>query len=220
MLPTDVILVHGLFHQPAHMEVLAAALQRRGATVHIPRLHRGSLADDTAAVQRTVDRCEGAPVILGHSYGGAVIAGVGGASRFVFVAAFAPEVGESCAELGGPDALVNHWVRPHPSGGSCIPPEVAPALFYGDCDPEVAARASSLLVPQAPGHGRGVVQRAEWKSTRSHYVVCSDDRAVAPALQHRMAQRCHSSQVIAASHSPYISQPELIADIIASQPPH
>lgn len=214
MQPTDVVLVHGLFHQPAHMEAVADLLRHGGSTVHIPRLHRGSLAEDTAAVQTVVDGCESAPVLLGHSYGGAVIAGVRGASSFVFVAAFVPDVGESCAELGGPDALINPWVRPHPSGGTYIDPEDAIGLFYADCPPRVAEQAAALLVPQAGGHGRGAVQHATWKNAPSHYLVCTEDRAVDPALQRRMAERCTTSQTVAASHSPYISQPDLVAEAV------
>lgn len=212
---TDVVLVHGLFHQPAHMEAFADDLRREGATVHIPRLHRGSLAEDTAAVQTVVDGCESAPVLLGHSYGGAVIADVHGGRARVFIAAFVPDVGESCAELGGPDALINPWVRPHSSGGTCIDPEDAIGLFYADCPPRVAEQAAALLVPQAGGHGRGTVQRATWKNTPSHYIVCTADRAVDPALQRRMAERCTSRETIAASHSPYISQPGALARIVS-----
>lgn len=213
----DVVLVHGLFHQGAHMDALAAALRRRGARVQAPQLHRGSLEADVAAVQTVVDECATPPVLVGHSYGGAVVADVHGGCGDVFVAAFVPEVGESCAELGGPDAPVNAWVRPHPSGGSFVPPESARELFYADCTAEDAARATDLLVPQAAGHGRGVVRRATWKDVPSHYVVCDADRAVSPALQREMAQRCDSRQHVAASHSPYISRPEFLAEVITSQ---
>jgi pimeloyl-ACP methyl ester carboxylesterase len=215
MSPLEVVLVHGLFHQPAHMDALRSALERRGARVSVPALHRGSLEHDAAAVQDAVDQCASAPVLLGHSYGGAVIADVTGGRSFVFLAAFVPEIGESCAELGGPDALVNAWVRPHPSGGSWIPAESAPELFYADCTEEDAERATALLVPQAGGHGRGRVRQATWRHTPSHYVVCDDDRAVSPTLQGRMAQRCTSRQHLAAGHSPYISQPDLLAEVIA-----
>ncbi|MGO2313795.1 alpha/beta hydrolase [Brachybacterium tyrofermentans] len=214
MNPPDVVLVHGLFHQPAHMEELAGMLRREGAIVHTPRLHRGSLAEDVATVQAVVDGCESAPVLLGHSYGGAVIADVHGGCAQVFVAAFVPDAGESCAELGGPDALINPWVSPHPSGGSCIDPEDAIELFYADCSRRDAERAAALLVPQAGGHGRGIVQDATWKSAPSHYIVCSEDRAVGPALQRLMAERCTSNQTVATSHSPYISQPGLVAEAV------
>lgn len=211
MTAPEVILVHGLYHQPQHMQALREALEARGATVHVPRLHRGSLAADTAAVQRVVDACRDSPVLVAHSYGGAVVAGVEGARSFVFVAAFAPRVGESCAQLGGPDAPVNSFVRPHPAGGTFIPAETAVDLFFADCDPRTAQRAVDLLVPQASGHGRGVVEAAWWERSESHYVVCSDDRAMSPALQMRMAKRCSSHEVLSAGHSPYLSRPEHVA---------
>lgn len=143
-----------------------------------------------------------------------MIADVAGGRSYVFVAAFAPMAGESCAELGGPDALVNQWVRPHESGGTYIPAQFARELFYADCSSSDAARAIELLVPQAGGHCRGVVQHAEWASAPSHYIACEEDRAVSPVLQEAMARRCDSSQRIHASHSPYISRPEFVAKAI------
>lgn len=214
MTSPEVVLVHGLFHQPAHLQALADTLRRMGATVHTPRLHHGSLEADTAAVQSVVGQCDRPPTVVGHSYGGAVIADLRGAGAFVFMAAFVPDIGESCAVLGEPEAPINAWVRPHPDGGSVVPADDATELFYADCRPADAERAVALLVPQASGHGRGIVHHAAWKQTRSHYVVCTADRAMSPELQHRMAERCTSSQAIDASHSPYISQPELLAEII------
>lgn len=90
----EVILVHGLYHQPAHMQPLADILRGLGAIAHIPRLHRGSLAADTSAVQGVVDTCRDEPIVVSHSYGGAVAAGVKGAASFVFMAAFVPRSGE------------------------------------------------------------------------------------------------------------------------------
>lgn len=210
----EVILVHGLYHQPAHMQPLIDALEARGAVVHAPLLHRGSLQADTSEVQRVIDGCLNAPIVVGHSYGGAVAAGTHGARSFVFIAAFVPDVGESCAELGGPDAPVNAWVVPRPEGGTAVPATVARDLFYGDCEPDAAGRAVALLVPQAPGHGRGRAAAADWRRTESRYIVCSNDRAMSPALQHFMAQRCTSFEMIDASHSPYISQPTQVAATI------
>ncbi|WP_261645981.1 alpha/beta hydrolase [Curtobacterium sp. C2H10] len=214
MTSPEVILVHGLYHQPQHMQPLRETLEARGATVHVPRLHRGSLAADTEAVQGVVDACQDRPVLVAHSYGGAVTAGVEGAASFVFMAAFTPRVGESCAQLGGPDAPVNSAVRPHPQAGTFIPADAAVELFYADCDPQAARRAVNLLVPQASGHGRGVVEAAPWERSGSHYIVCSDDRAMSPALQLRMAKRCSSHEVLSASHSPYISQPQHVATAV------
>ncbi|SDD92958.1 Alpha/beta hydrolase family protein [Auraticoccus monumenti] len=209
--------MHGLYHQPAHLLPLIDALAGHGAVVHAPRLHRGSLAADTSAVQRVVDRCRTKPIIVGHSYGGAVASGVRGAAALIFMAAFVPDVGESCADLGGPDAPVNAWVRPHPAGGTYIPAGVAPDLFYADCSTDATTRAVDLLVPQAPGHGRGTVRAASWRQTTSHYIVCSRDRALSPERQQRLAGRCTSQETIEASHSPYISQPAGIAATIITR---
>ncbi|TCL87831.1 alpha/beta hydrolase family protein [Curtobacterium sp. PhB142] len=219
MTAPEVILVHGLYHQPQHMQPIQAALEELGAIVHVPRLHRGSLAADTGAVQQVVDACRNEPVLVAHSYGGAVAAGVRGAASFVFMAAFAPNVGESCAQLGGADAPVNAFVRPHQEGGTFIPAEAAAELFHADCDSQAAQRAVDLLVPQASGHGRGVVEAAPWKRAFSRYIICSDDRAMSPALQLRMAMRCSSHEVLSASHSPYISQPQQVATSVLNSSP-
>ena len=71
----EVILVHGLWHRPAHLDRLTAFLRAHGIGVHVPRLHRGSLTNDTASVQSVVDALPVAPGVLGHSYGGSVITG-------------------------------------------------------------------------------------------------------------------------------------------------
>ena len=214
MVPPVVILVHGLYHQTSHLGSLANQLRERGCAVHVPHLHRGSLANDTAAVQQVVDLCDRAPIAVGHSYGGAVITGLTGVARLVYIAGFVPDTTESCASLGGPQAPVNAWVRPHPSGGTFIPESDAHALFYGDCSPEQAATAARNLVPQARGHGRGIPYRAAWKHIDSLYLVCAEDRALDPKLQAQMAQRCTRSVQLQASHSPYISMLEAVADHI------
>lgn len=210
MRSAEVVLVHGLYHQPAHLQPLADALRRRGVSVHIPRLHRSSLAADTVAVQEAINACGDPPVVVAHSYGGAVATGTEGASSFVFMAAFVPDLGESCASLGGPEAPVNAWVRPHPDGGTYIPKDVATDLFYGDCEPIAAQRAVELSLPQGSGHGRGIVSSAAWKYTSSHYVICARDRAMNPILQREMASRCSTEEMIDTSHSPYISHVEAV----------
>lgn len=78
-------------------------------------------------------------------------------------------------------------------GCTFVPAEAAGELFYADCDPQATKRAVDLLVPQAAGHGRGIVQAAPWERAVSHYIVCSDDRAMSPALQLRMAMRWESA---------------------------
>ncbi|RKN69645.1 alpha/beta hydrolase [Microbacterium sp. CGR2] len=197
------------------MEPLAQVLRSRGATVHTPTLHRGSLASDTGAVQAIVDASPAPPIVLGHSYGGAVITGLTGIRTLVYLAAFVPTTGESCASLGG--ALVNDVMQRHPAGGTVIDPELAGAALYADAQPQTAAWAIGLLLPQASGHGRGIPEREAWQSTRSRYIVCTQDRAVDPEVQRMLAQRCSTMVELDADHSPYISQPDVIAGIVLAE---
>lgn len=187
---TALVLVHGLWHQPAHFDRFADVLRSQGITVHVPRLHRGSLAADTAAVQEVVDACVAPPVVLGHSYGGSVITGLERVGHLVYVAAFVPAAGESGALLGGAGALVNHAVQQNNDGTTSIQPEMAGHVLYADCNAAESAWATALLVPQRPGHGRGVPERTAWRSTESTYILCEEDKALDPALQQRMAGRC------------------------------
>lgn len=212
----DIVIVHGLYHQPAHFRPLASALHQRGLTVHIPRLYRGSLDRDTHEVQTVVNQCHTTPVVVGHSYGGAVITGLTGISALVYIAAFIPDTTESCASLGGPDAPINRYVQPQADGRTYIPATYATTAFYADCPQETARWATALLLPQEPGHGRGIPTRAAWKSTPSIDIVCSDDHAMEPDLQRRLARRCDQTIELASSHSPYLSRPTEVTGIIES----
>ncbi|WP_432394524.1 alpha/beta fold hydrolase [Pseudarthrobacter sp. L19] len=210
----EVVLVHGLWHQPRHFTTLVEALRSRGLTAHTPHLHRGSLAADTDAVQSVVDSCGSPPLVLGHSYGGSVITGLERISHLLYVAAFVPATGESGASLGGPAAPINSIVEHHDDGTSRLQPESAGDLLYADCSQEDRARATALLVPQRAGHGRGVPARAAWLTTPSTYIVCLQDRALDPALQSRMARRCTTSHALDSGHSPFLSQPGVVADAV------
>lgn len=206
--------MHGLWHRPAHFDPLRAALEQDGHRVHTPGLHRGSLAADAAAVQEVIASCATAPLLLGHSYGGAVIGHTTGEAGMLFVAAFVLEEGESCSGHSNPPSAAPA-IDFLEDGSSVIRPELATAYFYADCDPEAAARAVAHLRPQAPGHGRATATAATWRDTPTRYVVCAADRALHPDIQRRLAQRCDSSVEIDASHSPFLSQPERIAAELA-----
>lgn len=211
---TDVVLVHGLWHQPAHFDRLAEALRARGMTVHAPSLHRGSLAADTSAVQDVVDSCPEPPLVLGHSYGGSVITGLDRVKHLMFVAAFVPADGESGAVLGGEGALINDIVAVNDDGTTSLDPQRAPEFLFNDCCPDDAQWATSLLLPQRPGHGRGVPRRIGWRDTPSTYIICRRDKALSPVLQERMAARCTTSSSLDAGHSPFLSRPGDLAEAI------
>lgn len=212
--PTEVVLVHGLWHQPAHFDRLADDLRRHGTSVHVPRLHRGSLAADTSVVQEVVEGCFLPPVVLGHSYGGSVITGLEGVRHLLYVAAFVPAAGESGAMLGGPSALVNDAVLHNEDGSTNIDPGRAREVLYSDCSEADSAWATSLLVPQQPGHGRGVPSRIAWGTIESTYVHCDQDKALSPVLQERMAGRCTQAVRLNSGHSPWLSQPKSLTKLI------
>lgn len=125
-----------------------------------------------------------------------------------------PPLGESGALLGGAGALVNHAVQQNNDGTTSIQPEMAGHVLYADCNAAESAWATALLVPQRPGHGRGVPERTAWRSTESTYILCEEDKALDPALQQRMAGRCTTTIKITSSHSPFISRPVELAETI------
>ncbi|MYR98130.1 MULTISPECIES: alpha/beta hydrolase [unclassified Streptomyces] len=211
------VLVHGLYHRPGHFAAVADGLRARGIKVVVPELHRGSLAADTAAVQAAVDALDRQPLLLGHSYGGSVITGVRGACHLVYLSAFVPDVGESAAALGGASAQLRDAVVPGegPDGTTHLDPGRAADVLYDDCPGPLAARAVGLLRPQAPGCGRGVPVHRSWKLTPSTYVVCAGDRAIDPALQRALAARCTGVREWPTGHSPFVSRPALVVDLVA-----
>ncbi|HET6825372.1 MAG TPA: alpha/beta hydrolase [Amnibacterium sp.] len=215
MASRPVVLVHGLWHRPEHFAPLMEALDGRGIAVSAPLLHRGSFEGDVAAVQAAVDASAEPPVLVGHSYGGAVITDVIGAAHLVYLAAFVPDLGESAASLNGRDGLINSAVRVREDGMTEIVPELADDHLYQDCTPEQRDRARALLVPQTARSGRGTPTRTAWRSVPSTYVVSADDHAVAPAIQRGMAERCTTVVELAAGHSAFLSRAAEVAQIIA-----
>ncbi|MFJ6615334.1 alpha/beta hydrolase [Streptomyces sp. NPDC091289] len=208
------VLVHGLYHRPEHFGAVAEPLRAAGIDVLVPELHRGSLPADTAAVQSAVDSLTEPPLVLGHSYGGSVITGVRGARHLVYLTAFVPDTGESAAALGGASPRLQEAIEPEPDGSTSLRPDRAADVLYHDCSGPAAARAVGLLRPQAPGCGRGVPTHHSWKDTPSTYVVCGQDRVIAPALQRRMASRCTEAREWRTGHSPFVGRPDLLVKLL------
>ena len=113
-------------------------------------------------------------------------------------------------------ALVNTAVMTRVDGSTQITASKAREYLYQDCSDNLSEWASSLLVEQAPGHGRGTPQQIAWHATPSTYVVCEQDRALDPELQLEMARRCATTVRISASHSPFISMPADLARLLAA----
>ena len=239
-----VVLVHGAWHGAWCWERVLAELGRRGVAtlaVDLPghgadRGPLGDLHDDAARVRAVLDEVAGPVVLVGHSYGGAVITEAGehpGVAHLVYLCAFALDAGESCATAGvgeGGAARISHEGRPHlgagfvrsPDGTVTLAPDVAGECLYNDCDAETVAWALARLGPQPIATLRQEPRAVSWRTRPSTYVVCADDLAIHPDLQRLLARRCTTSFEWQSGHSPFLSRPELVAglleELVASYP--
>jgi pimeloyl-ACP methyl ester carboxylesterase len=219
-----VVLVHGAWHGAWCWDEVV----RRLDTAGIPNValdnpsvtnSNASLADDVDNVTQALDKIDGPVVLVGHSYGGAIVTDAGThplVRHLVYCSAFALDVGESVMK----NSLVGGEVGPLDEAlcfdGDVVTVDRAGAIaaFYHDCADEVARAAASQLRPQAFGALGGVVRAAAWRTIASTYLLCTDDRALTPALQRSSAARVSTTVEIAASHSPFLSRPNDVADLL------
>lgn len=221
-----IVLVHGAWHGPWCWSPVLARLDEVGVPAVAVELLLRDLHGDAAAVAEAIAGVGGPVVLVGHSYGGAVIteAGVGPAvTRLVYVAAFAPDAGETplgmALDHDGDRTDLGAAIVIHDDGTSTLDPTLVGELFYTDCDAVDVARATSLLRPQWGVTLSTPPAAVAWKEQPCTYVVCGDDRVVAPSLQREMAARIPGVAVVELagnSHSPFFSRPGEIADLLAS----
>jgi len=214
-----IMLVHGAFHGPWCFEPLVAALERRGVVCTSPELPLSSLAADAAAVARALDRADGKVVLLGHSYGGAVVTVAGNhaaVDRLVLLAALAPDDGEAVA--GGPVEIDPSFVaalRPSAAGPLEVDPKRAAELFYPDAEPAAARAAAGRLRPGNTGLPDERIERAAWRRRPTTYVVCAGDPIILPASQRALAARTGAAvREIPGDHSPFLARPEALAELL------
>lgn len=232
-----VVLVHGAWHGGWCWAALQAELDRRAIpslAVDLPG-HGAStlpLADLYGDAQHVADvvAVQSRPVVLvGHSYGGAVITeaaariaivGTGPVQHLIYLCAFALDDGESIGTLLGSLPRVpvelNAAMRPGAPGTSVLDPDTAIPALYNACPPEVARAAAQRLSPQPSATFGQPVSGSPRASVASTYVVCTDDRSIAPEHQHAMAARCGTVVTLATDHSPFVSMVPETADVIAA----
>ncbi len=222
------VLVHGAFHGPWCFDPLIGPLRERGIAVTAPELPLTSLAEDAAAVRAALDRLasergdrsDGPVVLLGHSYGGAVVTVAGDhpvVGRLVLLCALAPDAGES--PNGGPVEIAESFLtalRGRPDGSLEVDAARAGTLFYPDAEPAAAAAAVARLRPGNTGRPGERIERAAWRLRPTDYVVCAADPIILPASQRALAERT-GAQVheIPGDHSPFLARPQALAELLA-----
>lgn len=213
----NLVLVHGAWADGSGWQGVYRALTSSGFNVSIVQNPLTSLAADVAAVQRVLSRQDGPVLLVGHSYGGAVITEAGNADSvvgLVYVAAFVPDAGESVSTLltGGKEPPL----QPSADGFLFFDPLVFAQAFAQDVELERAAFLAAAQVPTASAAFAAPVSVAAWRSKPSFYVHSTEDRIIPLALQQKMAQRASATVTeVQASHAVYISQPKAVADAIA-----
>jgi pimeloyl-ACP methyl ester carboxylesterase len=179
-----------------------------------------SLEDDVAATKRVIDAQSEPVILVGHSYGGAVITEAGNdpnVAALVYIAAFVPDKGESVNTLieGFPQDGPQPPILPPQDGFLLLDREKFPASFAGDVDSELAAFMADSQVPWGVDALGGTINEAAWTSKPTWYLLTTEDRMIPPPAQREMSKRADASvEEAAASHSVYVSQPEAVADLI------
>jgi pimeloyl-ACP methyl ester carboxylesterase len=215
-----VVLVHGGFVDGSGWEDVYRILKKDGYQVSIVQNPTSSLADDVAATKRVLAGQKMPVVLVGHSYGGVVITEAGNhpnVAALVYIAAFAPDKGESVA------ALIKD-----PPPGAPVPPILPPqdgyllldtskfaASFAADLPKEKAEFMAHSQLPWGVDALTGEISEPAWKAKPSWYLVATDDRMIPPAAQRAMSKRAGSAvSESPGSHAIYVSQPEAVAAII------
>lgn len=216
----NVVLVHGGFVDGSGWQKVHDLLKKDGYRVTIVQNPTTSLADDVAFTKRAIAQQDGPVVLVGHSYGGVVISEAGmdpKVQRLVYIAAFAPDQGESVQTLiaNPPPGAAVPPILPPQDGFLFLDREKFAASFAGDVSAEEAEFMAASQVPWGVDALGGAVTVPAWKSKPSWYLVATDDRMIPPPAQQMMAKRAGATVVeTAGSHAIYVSKPEAVAKII------
>jgi pimeloyl-ACP methyl ester carboxylesterase len=216
----NVVLVHGGFVDGSGWRGVYDLLKKDGYNVAIVQNPTTSLADDVAVTKRTLAAQNGPAILVGHSYGGVVITEAGNDPKvagLVYIAAFAPDKGESVS------ALIKD-----PPPGAPVPPILPPqdgflyldrtqfrASFAADVSEDAAEFMADSQVPWGLDALNGAVSEPAWKSKPSWYLVSTEDKMIPPDAQRAMSKRASSTVAeVEGSHAVYVSQPQAVAAII------
>jgi pimeloyl-ACP methyl ester carboxylesterase len=216
----NIVLIHGGFVDGSGWESVYSILKKHGYNVSVVQNPTISLEGDVTATKRILATQDGPAILVGHSYGGAVITEAGNDPKvvgLVYITAFAPDKGESVASL-----------IKDPPPGAPVPPILPPqdgyllldrakfaASFAGDVEAEKAAFMADSQVPWGLEALGGEISQPAWKAKASWYLIATDDKMIPPDAQRAMAKRAGSTVVeVKGSHAIYVSQPEAVAALV------
>jgi pimeloyl-ACP methyl ester carboxylesterase len=215
-----IVLVHGGFVDGSGWAGVHKILKKEGYQVVIVQNPTKSLTDDVAVTQAAIDAVDGEVVLVGHSYGGAVISEAGNhpkVSGLVYVTAFAPDRGESVQTLisNPPPGAPVPPIMPPQNGFLFLDPTKFAASFAADVDADTASFMADSQVPWGLEALAGTVTSPAWKSKPTYYLVASDDKMIPPPAQRAMADRAKAVVTeVAGSHAVYVSKPVEVAKAI------
>ena len=216
----NIVLVHGGFVDGSGWQSVYRLLTQEGFRVSVVQNPTLSLEGDVAVTHRALDALDGPAVLVGHSYGGAVITEAGRHDKvaaLAYIAAFAPDKGESVASL-----------IKDPPPGAPVPPILPPQngflfldrakfadSFAADVVPAEAAFMADSQVPWGVNALAGAVTEPAWKSKPSWYLVATDDKMIPPPAQRQMAKRAGATVAEThGSHAVYVSHPQAVVRLI------
>jgi pimeloyl-ACP methyl ester carboxylesterase len=216
----NVVLVHGGFVDGSGWRAVYDLLRQDGYHVAVVQNPTLSLQGDAAATRLIIDAQDGPVVLVGHSYGGAVITEAGtdqNVAALVYIAAFAPDKGESVNTLiaDAPPGAPVPPILPPTDGFLFLDREKFHASFAGDLPAEDAAFMADSQVPWGVDALGGAISEPAWRFKPSWYLLTTEDRMIPPPAQRSMSERAGSTVTeVAASHSVYLSQPAAVATLI------
>ncbi|WLI77568.1 alpha/beta hydrolase [Kosakonia sp. H02] len=214
----NIVLVHGAFVDGSGWRPVYDILNRDGYKVTLVQEPLTSFADDVAATKRILDRQDGPVILVGHSYGGAIITQAGNDPKvagLVYIAAHALDAGENRAEVSKKYPNSAHPFIKTSDGYVMLDPQYYPGDFAADLPREQAQFEAQAQIPTSPTSLAAVVKEAAWRTKPSWYMVAKSDKIINPDLERMYAKRAKSYTVeVEGSHAIFQSRPNEVAKLI------